>query len=65
MLELEGIYVPFFEISFLKISIYHHPEEFRRKIKLVFNVKIGFQKVEKNPKEDSHIIQIVNPARSR
>jgi hypothetical protein len=40
MLELEGIYAPSYRISFLKVSIFHHPEEFGRKVRLVFNIEL-------------------------
>jgi hypothetical protein len=40
MLELEGIHAPHYQISFLKVSIYHHPEEFGKKIKLIFNIEL-------------------------
>ena len=40
MLELEGIYAPSYEISFLKVNIFHHPEEFGRMIRLIFNIKL-------------------------
>lgn len=40
MLELEGIYAPPSEITFLKVSIYHHPEMFGREIKMVFNIEL-------------------------
>lgn len=40
MLELEGIYAPSHRISFLKVNIFHHPEEFGRKIKLIFNIEL-------------------------
>jgi hypothetical protein len=42
VLELEGIYAPPFEISFLKVSIYHHPEMFGREIRMVFNIELVF-----------------------
>ena len=38
MLELQGIYAPMCEISFLKMSIFHHPREFGKEIRLVFNI---------------------------
>ncbi|MGC1120803.1 MAG: hypothetical protein WBA22_06885 [Candidatus Methanofastidiosia archaeon] len=42
MLEIEGIYAQSFKISFLKVSIYHHPEMFGREIKIVFNIELVF-----------------------